>query len=86
MARTPHLIQRIITLESLLFPMPLSLHFSRVFIDELVGFYNAVLPDMDAKHILLEAPGSQGTAIQSWDLSSALAATQHIQFFYTDVY
>jgi hypothetical protein len=36
---------------------------------------------MDVKHILLEAPGSQGTAVQSWDLSSALVATQQIQFF-----
>jgi hypothetical protein len=46
----------------------------------LVGIYYAVLPDMDAKHILLEAPGSQGTAVQSQDLSSALVATQHILF------
>jgi len=73
-------------MESLLFPMPLLFHFSRVFIDELVGIYYAVLPDMDAKHILLEAPGSQGTAVQSWDHSSALVATQHIPIFYIDVY
>lgn len=51
-----------------------------MFIDELVGIYYAVLPDMDAKHILLEAPGSQRTAVQSRDLSFALVATQHIQF------
>ena len=60
--------------------MLLLLHFSRVFINELVGNYNAVLPDMAAKHVLLDAPASQGTAVQSRDLSSALVATQHIQF------
>ena len=66
--------------------MPLLLNSLRVFIDELVGIYYAVLPDMDAKHILLEAPGSQGTVVQSWDLSSAFVATQNTQFCYIDLY
>lgn len=68
-------------MESPLFPMPLLLSMN------LVRIYYTVLPDMDA-NILLEAPGSQGTPVQLWGLSSArhTSGNSTIPVYYTGMY
>lgn len=62
-------------MESPLFPMPSLLYFCTCLPTNFVKSYYNVLSDTDAKNILLDAPGSRGTAVSLWDLPSALHAS-----------
>ena len=55
--------------------MPSLLYFCICLLTNFVKSYYNVLSDTDAKNILLDAPGSQGTAVSLWDLPSALHAS-----------